>query len=59
MDDYSRYILAWELKRDMRADSLIEVVQQALDVTGMSTVPVKDRTFLLSDHGSGYVSRAF
>jgi len=59
MDDYSRYILAWELRTDMRADSLIDVIQQALDVTGMSEVPVKDRTSLLSDNGSGYVSRAF
>ena len=59
MDDYSRYILAWELKRDMRADSLIDVVQQAVDIIGMREVPVKDRTSLLSDNGSGYVSRAF
>ena len=47
MDDYSRYILAWELKRDMRADSLIDVIQQAVDITGMSEVLVKDRTSLL------------
>ena len=59
MGDYSRYILAWELKRDMTADSLIDVVQQAVDITGMSKVPVKDRTSLLLDNGSGYVSRAF
>ena len=59
MDDYSRYILAWELKRDMTADSLIDVVQQAIDNTGMSKVPAKDRTSLLSDNGSGYMSRAF
>jgi len=59
MDDFSRYILAWELKRDMTADSLIDVVQEAVDITGMSKVPVKDRTSLLSDNGSGYVSRAF
>ena len=59
MDDYSRYILAWELKRDMTASSLIDVVQQAVDTTGMSEVVVKDRTSLLSDNGSGYVSRAF
>ena len=59
MDDYSCYILAWDLKRDMTADSLIDVVQQAVDTTGMIQVSVKDRTFLLSDNGSGYVSRAF
>lgn len=59
MDDHSRFILAWKLQRDMRADSLIEVVQLAVDVTGMTEVPVEDRTRLLSDNGSGYVSRAF
>jgi len=59
MDDYSRYILAWDLKRDMTSDSLIDVVQRAIDATGMCQVPVKDRTSLLSDNGSGYVSRAF
>jgi len=59
MDDYSRYILAWDLKKDTSANSLIEVVQEAVDVTGMTDVPVKDRTKLLSDNGAGYVSRAF
>ncbi len=59
MDDYSRFILAWKLQKDMSADSLIEVVQEAVDVTGMTEVPVEDRTKLLSDNGAGYVSRAF
>ena len=40
-------------------DSLIEVVQEAVDSTGMTDVPLEDRTKLLSDNGSGYVSRAF
>lgn len=59
MDDYSRFILSWKLQRDMTADSLIEVVQNAVDKTGMTEVPVADRTSLLSDNGSGYVSRGF
>ncbi len=59
MDDYSRFILGWKMQIDMSANSLIEVVQQAVDVTGMTNVPVIDRTKLLSDNGSGYVSRAF
>ena len=33
MDDYSRYILSWKLQKDMSADSLIEVVQEAVDTT--------------------------
>jgi len=59
MDDYSRFILAWKLQRDMSADSLIEVIQEAVDATGMTGVLVEDRTKLLSDNGAGYVSRAF
>ncbi len=59
MDDYSRFILAWKLQKDMSADSLIEVIQEAVDTTGMTDVPVEDRTRLLSDNGAGYVSRSF
>ena len=59
MDDYSRFILSWKLQLDMTTDSLIEVVQEAVDKTGMTEVPVADRTSLLSDNGSGYVSRGF
>ena len=59
MDDYSRFVLAHKLQRDMTSDSFIEVVQDAVDKTGMTEVPVADRTSLLSDNGSGYVSRAF
>jgi putative transposase len=59
MDDYSRFILGWKLQKDMSADSLIEVVQQAVDATGNTLVPVEDRTRLLSDNGAGYISRAF
>jgi len=59
LDDYSRFIIAHKLQRDMTSDSFIEVVQEAVDRTGMDQVPVTDRTRLLSDNGPGYVSRAF
>lgn len=59
MDDYSRFILAWDLKTNMAAESLIDVVQQAVDMTGMTDVPVENRTVLLSDNGPGYLSRQF
>lgn len=59
MDDYSRFILSWKLQKDMSANSLIEVIQEAVDATGMTEVPVEDRTRLLSDNGAGYISRAF
>jgi len=59
LDDYSRYILSWRLQPDMTASSLIEVVQEAVEETGMAEVPLRDRTALLSDNGPGYLSRAF
>jgi putative transposase len=59
MDDFSRFILAWDLKVDMAGGSLEDVVQQAVDFTGMTEVPVEDRTVLLSDNGAGYLSQKF
>jgi putative transposase len=59
LDDYSRFLLAWDLKPDMTAQSISEVVQQAVEWTGMEQVPVEDRTRLLSDRGSGYLAHAF
>jgi len=43
----------------MAAGSLIDVVQQAVDLTGMTDVLVENRTLLLSDNGPGYLSRQF
>jgi putative transposase len=59
LDDYSRFILSWKLQEDMTAASLIEVVQGAVERTGMAEVPLRDRTALLSDNGSSYLSRVF
>jgi len=59
MDDYSRLILGWDLKTDMAGGSLEDVVQLAVDATGMTGVPVQDRTVLLSDNGAGYISSQF
>ena len=59
LDDYSRFILAWRLQQDMTASSLIEVVQAAVERTGMTEVPLHDRTALLSDNGPGYLSHVF
>jgi putative transposase len=59
MDDHSRFILGWDLKVDMTGSSLEDVVQQAVDFTGMTDVPVENRTVLLSDNGAGYISQQF
>jgi transposase InsO family protein len=59
LDDYSRFILAWELKTDMTAESISEVVEQAVEATGQPDVPVEDRARLLTDRGPGYLAHAF
>jgi len=59
MDDFSRFILGWDLKTDMTGGSLEDVAQQAVDFTGMTDVPIEDRTVLLSDNGAGYLSQKF
>ena len=59
MDDFSRFIIAWRLQRDMTSDSFIEVVQDAVHLTGMTDIPWEHRTRLLSDNGPGYISHSF
>ena len=44
MDDFSRFILSWKLQSDMTSTSFIEVVQDAVDLTGMTEVSLDDRT---------------
>jgi hypothetical protein len=50
-------ILAWELKTDMTSASISEVVEQAVEFTGMKNVPV-DRMRLVNDNGANYLSHA-
>jgi len=56
MDDYSRYIIHWELCSNMESDDAMRVVEQALQVTRLTE---KKRPRLLTDNGSCYVSNAF
>jgi transposase InsO family protein len=58
MDDFSRLILAWDLMLDMTAESIGDVVEQAVAFTGMRNVPVENKTRLLTDNGSGYIAKA-
>jgi transposase InsO family protein len=52
-------ILAWELKTDTTSASISEVVEQAVEWTGMKSVPVEERARLVNDNGSSYLSHAF
>ena len=58
LDDYSRFVLAATGNRhDGQLDS--DLVEQAVAFTGMRQVQIEDHTKLFSDHGSGYLGRAF
>jgi len=58
LDDYSRRILAWKLLRDVQTPSLVEVIQQAVEATGVISAPPVEKPALLTDNGSGYISWA-
>lgn len=56
LDDYSRYIITWKLFKTMAADDVKETLDEAIRVTGVDHVKVKQRPRLLSDNGPCYVS---
>ena len=59
LDDYSRMVLAWDVKEGTTAESISEVVEEAVEWTGMKNVPVEVRSRLVSDNGPGYLAHAF
>jgi transposase InsO family protein len=58
LDDFSRYILAWQLKGDMKTKSISEVVEEAIEWTGMKQVPVKRRARMVTNNGPSYIAGA-
>lgn len=54
LDDYSRYILAWEICPGMQATDVERTVQAALQASSLTT---GQRPRILSDNGSAYISR--
>ena len=59
LDDYSRRILAWRLQPAQDAAAFSEVVEDALEATGMDQVPEEERPRLLTDRGAAFLSRDF
>lgn len=53
LDDYSRYILHWELCSNMKVDDVTRSIDHALDKAGLSK---GNAPKLLSDNGSCYIS---
>jgi len=57
LDDYSRYIIAWQLSTTMSAGDVKQTLDRALERTGVTQVRVRYRPRLLSDNGPAYVSK--
>jgi len=56
LDDYSRYIIAWELRSTMRADDVTDTLELALVTSGCDSAKVVHKPRLLDDNGSSYIS---
>ena len=56
LDDFSRFIIAWELCTTMAAGDVQSTLNKAIAFTGVDRVKVKHRPRLLSDNGPCYVS---
>lgn len=59
LDDYSRKILAWQLKASMSAGDFSDVIEMSCEFTKMHDVAIEDRTRLLTDNGKALLSREF
>jgi putative transposase len=57
LDDFSRYIITWELCKTATAEDVKRSVEQAIRVSGVKHVDIINRPRLLSDNGPCYVSR--
>ena len=58
LDDYSRYILAWQLCTGMSSEKVKQTIEKAIGFTGIWDPQVLHRPRLLSDNGPCYVSKA-
>ena len=56
LDDFSRYIVAWKLCTNMRAEDVTATLDAALQTSGLDQAEPADRPRLLSDNGSSYVA---
>ena len=54
LDDYSRYIISWDLCKTMKAEDVQQSLDRVLQKTGLLVSRQKPR--LLSDNGSCYIS---
>ena len=56
LDDFSRYIIAWKLCTNMRAEDVTDTLDMALASSGCDTATVLHKPRLLSDNGPCYIA---
>jgi putative transposase len=59
LDDYSRYLICYQLSERMDQNAVQAMITQAVAHTGMEQVPIEQRVKLLTDNGSGFISKPF
>ena len=57
LDDYSRYIISWDLTDTMSAEDVKTTLESAVALTGVDDVRVRHKPRLLSDNGPCYLSK--
>jgi putative transposase len=56
LDDFSRYIIAWKLCTNMRAEDVTDTLDMALAASGCDQATVLHKPRLLSDNGPSYIA---
>ena len=56
LDDYSRYVIAWKLCANMKAEDVTDTLELALQASGCDQANVVHKPRLLSDNGASYIS---
>jgi RNA-directed DNA polymerase len=59
LDDFSRRILAWRLQSAMATGDFSDVIEDACEAVGLSSIPELDRPRLVTDHGTALISKDF
>jgi putative transposase len=59
LDDFSRRILAWRLQSAMATGDFSDVIEDACESVGLSSMPEEDRPRLVTDNGAALISKDF
>ena len=56
LDDFSRYLIAWRLWNNMRAEDVTDTLDMARGASGCNNAAVQHKPRLLSDNGPSYIA---